>query len=81
MKRILAAAFLFCAPLAWGQADETGAEPVRTPDRTASATLGALNAAATVALEGRQAVGGYLAIGTLYGDARGHRGRHQLGGD
>ncbi|HET6373771.1 MAG TPA: hypothetical protein VFG76_10710, partial [Candidatus Polarisedimenticolia bacterium] len=45
----------------------TNPQPIVERDKTASGTLGALNAAVTLTLEGASGVGGYLAIGTLSG--------------
>lgn len=47
--------------------DETGARGAFTPDRRATGALGASNAAVTVNLSGRSAVGGFVATGTLSG--------------
>ena len=55
MKRTALAAILAAfAPLAFGQADETGALPTRTPDRSTTCTLDSNDDTCSVALEGRQ---------------------------
>lgn len=66
LKRTLAVlAFTLAAPLAFGQADETGAEPVRTPDRSTICTLDSLNDTCSVALEGRTGVGAFISTANL----------------
>lgn len=66
-RRITAAllSLLLAAPLVAQTFDETGAQTVANSDRSASATLGALNAVVSVRVDGREGVGFFLTSANL----------------
>jgi hypothetical protein len=68
MRKLILISFLLTVQVAFSQVtDETGASGHYTPDRSSSGALGALEAAVTITLDGRNGVGGFVATGTLSG--------------
>lgn len=66
MKRLLLAGLILASTPAVVRSQADG-YTYGVQDRTATGTLGALNAAVTISLEGTPGIGGYVAIGTLSG--------------
>ena len=64
MKKLILFALLISSASVYAQQSVVDAE---VPDRTASGTLGGANNAVTLALSGRQGVGGFVTTGTLSG--------------